>query len=73
MMPRAYAHVWGWFCELDLQRHYDFNGSALPLSNVEIGSWAQLRGTRLLPWEFRLLRQLDAVAINVSRSKSDGS
>lgn len=49
-MPEALRYVWDWYLEL-------CHGERL--NHAEIAAWCQLTGTRLLPWETRLLRSLD--------------
>ncbi len=51
-------YLWEWFCQLG-----DF-------SYTELHHWAQLKHIRLEAWEVDVLRQLDAIRLEVWRDRN---
>lgn len=63
-MPRAAAYLWEWFLELSAARAAGGFGPAA-ITYPDIFAWSQLTGRAPAPWEVALLKQLDAVFIQV--------
>lgn len=55
--PMALEHVWSAFCRLSARRSCGF--AANPISWSEIDAFLRLSGVRLLPFEIRLIEELD--------------
>ncbi|KVN92535.1 hypothetical protein WK57_30325 [Burkholderia ubonensis] len=66
-LPAAGAHVWRWF--LDLHRGRQCGFSPNPIAYHDMQSYFSLRRERPEPWEIKVLRRLDDVALNAMATK----
>ncbi|KVT92710.1 hypothetical protein WK60_14060 [Burkholderia ubonensis] len=66
-LPAAGAHVWRWF--LDLHRGRQCGFSPNPIAYHDMHSYFSLRRERPEPWEIKVLRRLDDVALNAMATK----
>lgn len=57
--PLSLNHIWTAFCRLNARRGSSF--SINPISWGDIDAFVRLTGTVLLPWEVRLIEQLDDI------------
>lgn len=56
--PEALGHVWQAFCRLNRRR--GSNGFSInPISWGDIDAYVRHSGLRLMPWEIRLIEELD--------------
>ena len=69
MPPNPLPHVLRWFTEMGISEAAGM-GSA-PLSWVTIDAWQRITGTRLSPWEARLIRSLSVAYLAESREAED--
>lgn len=60
--PALLAHIWQWFLELNQARQYSEMG-AMSITFSEILAWSTLSGVSPEPYEVRVLKQLDNVAL----------
>jgi hypothetical protein len=61
-MPLELEYLWLWFCDLSMGLTPAF-GPPAPTWG-DIGSWAQLAGIHLEPWEARMLALLGIMRAN---------
>lgn len=65
-LPWAVRHIFGWWQEIAAGRQ---NGMAInALSWAEMQAWSQLTATYPTPAEWRLIRMIDSIFIEVARA-----
>lgn len=65
-LPKAVAHIWGWFMRMNACRQGGMGG-ALPISHMEMLAFFQLEGHRPDGWELDAIRLLDGIALDSQR------
>jgi len=63
-LPDLAAHVWEWFCELQLGRPAGMSGVE-PIAWEAIDAWARCTDRDPEPWEVTAIKQMDATWIRV--------
>jgi len=62
------VHVWNWYCELSAAR--TSNGFGLnPISYTEIDAWVRLLRIDVVPWEIRVIKNLDSMYLQITNAK----
>lgn len=68
-LPESCEHVWMWFLRLNNTRPSGMGISSI--SYAEMYGFFQIEGIKPLPWEVRLLNQLDNIAIDHMSKEQD--
>lgn len=71
-IPWAGARVWGMFLELNRTRASGGFGPS-PINHHEIEAWAHIRREPVRPWESDIIKELDALFLEVANRHDDAS
>lgn len=66
-LPSNFNEVWDWFLALNNTRSSGFGISAI--TYTEIRSFFQLMQIDVQPWEIRVIKMLDSIALEISNEK----